>query len=268
MIRLPHVAVESSESREGVSPGMRLPHVASNSAKTRVKRASGDVPFASSAERIHEGKRLKIEEIITLINSQCFDFSTANTWLQGPLHSDVIHWSPPPENTVKFNFDARNSQAHQSAWLGVIIRNNEGKIMGACRRFSPRITLPFAAEAQAAVHAMVFVLDLGFKEVIIEGDSRSVVSRLSSTDPDFSEIGAFIWDARRRSEAFSTRAFRFTPRNSNRAAHQLAAGDGMGSNDSFWIEEAPSLRQITEQVDEDRRWIGPPRGDFLRFFEV
>ncbi|KAE8705489.1 hypothetical protein F3Y22_tig00110429pilonHSYRG01424 [Hibiscus syriacus] len=56
----------------------------------------------------------------------------------------------------------------------------------------------------------------------------SVVSRLSSTDPDFSEIGAFIWEARQRSKAFSTCAFRFTPRNSNRAAHLLAAGDGMG----------------------------------------
>ncbi|KAE8734893.1 hypothetical protein F3Y22_tig00000656pilonHSYRG00004 [Hibiscus syriacus] len=49
------MATESSESREGASPGMRLPHMTSNSAKTRVKRVPGDTPFASSVENQPDG---------------------------------------------------------------------------------------------------------------------------------------------------------------------------------------------------------------------
>ncbi|KAE8688851.1 putative trans-2-enoyl-CoA reductase [Hibiscus syriacus] len=50
------------------------------------------------------------------------------------------------------------------SWSGVDIRNTEGFIIGACRRKSRRISSSFQAEAMAAVHAVVFSLDLGLRD--------------------------------------------------------------------------------------------------------
>ncbi|XP_038997790.1 uncharacterized protein LOC120122757 [Hibiscus syriacus] len=163
-----------------------------------------------------------------------------------------VRWMAPPDSFVKVNFDARFLLAQKKSWTGVIIRDGLGHIMGAYRKETKRITSAFSVEAQAALHAIQFSLELGFGRVIIEGDSKSVINKLSSLE----EISAWIWEARRRAEGFHACSFRFTPRNGNHAAHLLAHDTGSGELDRYWIEEAPQAVEL--QAAEDRRFLDPP----------
>ncbi|KAE8696247.1 hypothetical protein F3Y22_tig00110676pilonHSYRG00285 [Hibiscus syriacus] len=92
--------------------------------------------------------------------------------------SSTVRWLPPPPDCVEVNFDARFNQREKIGWSGVFIRNNEGYELGACRRKMVRIPSPFAAEAQAAEHALELAKYLGFNHIILEGDSRTVMEKL------------------------------------------------------------------------------------------
>ncbi|KAE8674821.1 hypothetical protein F3Y22_tig00111715pilonHSYRG00122 [Hibiscus syriacus] len=89
---------------------------------------------------------------------------------------------------VKANFDASFSQENNYTWSGVIIRNAGGLILRACRRKIERITSAFVTEVVVTIHAIQLSLDLRIIHVVIEGDSRSVVRRSTSMNPDWSEI--------------------------------------------------------------------------------
>ncbi|XP_039017601.1 uncharacterized protein LOC120148593 isoform X2 [Hibiscus syriacus] len=115
-------------------------------------------------------------------------FIAANTNHRGTSVLAAVHWIPPISPGFKVNFDASYMQAQNQSWSGMMVRNSEGFIIGACRRRAMRITSIFLAEATAAVHAVEFALDLGLQDVSLEGDERSVVKKLASTEPDRSVI--------------------------------------------------------------------------------
>ncbi|XP_039041004.1 uncharacterized protein LOC120179489 [Hibiscus syriacus] len=103
--------------------------------------------------------------------------------------------------------------------------------MAACRRWVMRVTSVFQAEATAALHAVQLALGMGFQEVVVEGDSKSIIEKLSTPRRDCSEVGALVWDVQRRSERFRSCSFLFTPRDSNLAAHILAAEERFGTTE-------------------------------------
>ncbi|KAK5845462.1 hypothetical protein PVK06_001649 [Gossypium arboreum] len=67
--------------------------------------------------------------------------------------------------------------------------------------------------------------DLGFKNVIIEGDSVTVVKKLQKTEErnDRSVIGGLINEIQGKIRNFRTLVFSHIPRGANEAAHAMAA---------------------------------------------
>ncbi|GMI98381.1 hypothetical protein like AT2G04420 [Hibiscus trionum] len=106
-----------------------------------------------------------------------------------------IRWSAPVDPFVKVNVDASFNNNTKSAYMGVVIRNIEGFILGACSTISYQIPSPFAAKARAIIQGLRLALDLGFIRIEVEGDSRSVITKLISESPDLYEIGALISEA-------------------------------------------------------------------------
>ncbi|XP_039001964.1 uncharacterized protein LOC120128345 [Hibiscus syriacus] len=139
--------------------------------------------------------------------------------------------------------------------LGVIIRDVDGLILGASRRKVERIASSFAAEAVAALHAVRLSLDLGFTQVIVEGDCRSVIQSLVSSMADWSEIGIWVHEGRKLAASLRVCQFQHVPRTGNKAAYLLASFNSTSTEDQFWVEEAP--HRVLVQVDEDRRLIDP-----------
>ena len=90
-----------------------------------------------------------------------------------------IPFSPPPRNGwYKVNADGAIFKDIGCCGVGIVIRNDEGLLMGA---MSKRVKLPLKAlesEALAVQEEIMLAWDLGLREIEIESDSHLVVSAL------------------------------------------------------------------------------------------
>ncbi|KAL4296726.1 hypothetical protein GQ457_12G018660 [Hibiscus cannabinus] len=91
---------------------------------------------------------------------------------------------------------------------------------------------------------------------MVEGDNKSIVSKLNSTDQDISGIGSIIRSVKMLATNFVSCQFLFTGRSGNKPAHALASEGLRQFGDRFWIEDAPAL--ILALAAQDRRFLDPP----------
>jgi ribonuclease HI len=83
-------------------------------------------------------------------------------------------WKPPQLGRYKVNYDGAMFEESSEAGIGVIIRNDKGEVMAS---MCHRIHYPHSIEAMEAYAARItaqLAIDLGFKEVDIEGDSITI----------------------------------------------------------------------------------------------
>ncbi|KAG6721291.1 hypothetical protein I3842_03G106200 [Carya illinoinensis] len=99
----------------------------------------------------------------------------------------------------------------------VIIRDHQGFVVGTLRAPRPLNGGAYEAEACGLFVAVTFCRELGLSQVILEGDSRQVVTQLLGQEVDGSMGG---WEA-------------------NSAAHVLAKSAVLLSEDLYNIEECP-----------------------------
>ncbi|MBA0815941.1 hypothetical protein Gohar_000657, partial [Gossypium harknessii] len=119
-------------------------------------------------------------------------------------------------------FDAAfDPQNHRSA-SGLIVKNEEGRIIEAKSILHDNVASPFAAEAHAGFQATRLGIQLGYHIIDIIGDSRTVIKKCQSGSRDRSEIGAIISDIQSLKEFFQKVRFYFIPRSENMEAHRLA----------------------------------------------
>lgn len=74
------------------------------------------------------------------------------------------------EGQIKANFDAAYSQQNSIAIAGVILGNHEGFVMGACSYPLGKTGDPTTAEAKAYLQAIIFEEEMGFRDLVVEGD--------------------------------------------------------------------------------------------------
>lgn len=114
---------------------------------------------------------------------------------------------PSPVGILKVNFDAGFRVNRRTATAGVVIRDENGGILGSTCTLSYHTLSVFAAETKAVIHGLRFAKDLGFLSIVLEGDSRTVINKLNSHEQDFSDISALIWSAKELSKEFHTCIF-------------------------------------------------------------
>ncbi|KAL4278891.1 hypothetical protein GQ457_03G012800 [Hibiscus cannabinus] len=142
--------------------------------------------------------------------------NSINSNLQHQHGRSTELWSPPPISMVKTNVDASFSVSENKSWSGIVIRDYEGYILGAAYRINLQVSTPFEAEAIAVIQGLEFSKDLGFHDVVLEGDSKSIISKLNSHSEDFSMIRPFIHDAKVLGKSFRSYQFVFIGRTGNR----------------------------------------------------
>ncbi|KAK5803426.1 hypothetical protein PVK06_031071 [Gossypium arboreum] len=101
-------------------------------------------------------------------------------------------WVAPPPLIRDCNVAKGFGGSEKLVSTGVIlIRDNEGRNLGACCHTNKYIPNAFVAEALAGVQALQFAANLGFTYVILEGDARSVLSRLAVGGDDRSDVRSY-----------------------------------------------------------------------------
>lgn len=97
------------------------------------------------------------------------------------VNSDVAsNWTPPPppHERYKINVDGVVFASQKEAGLVVLVRDAEGRVVGACRK---KIMAPLGAleiEAKAFEFGLHFAMDLLIQDFILEGDSLVLVNAL------------------------------------------------------------------------------------------
>lgn len=91
---------------------------------------------------------------------------------------------------------SRFKAASKTLCTGVLARDSNGLVMGACVHINNCVPIASAAEALACVRALQFARDMGFQRVLLKGDSKTVIEKLMHEDVDRSCVNANITDAK------------------------------------------------------------------------
>lgn len=119
--------------------------------------------------------------------------------------------------------------------VGVVIRDDLGRVVAAQSKVIPLITDPTSAEAVAAWHAVLLGREVGGVRLLLEGDSAEVVSALNGEDPCHRMYGQLIEDIKSYFAHFSSVKVRHVQREANKAAHILAKCAISQLLDKVWV---------------------------------
>ncbi|XP_062152012.1 uncharacterized protein LOC133860414 [Alnus glutinosa] len=95
-------------------------------------------------------------------------------------------WKPPPPGVIKINFDAAMNKQAGFLGIGIVARDCMGNLLGAKRLTVRLATNSHIAEFMAASHAVIFTREVGFFDVIFEGDAMKVIKEVKSSPPYYS----------------------------------------------------------------------------------
>ncbi|MBA0607369.1 hypothetical protein Godav_019684, partial [Gossypium davidsonii] len=102
--------------------------------------------------------------------------------------------------------------------------------------------------------AITFGHVLGFRSIVVEGDSLTVTKKLHNVNPDKSVLGSIIQDIKRKVKGFDYITFAYVGRLANNATHTLARCEFWPSKPRFWIEEAPTEVELVANQD-GQKWV-------------
>jgi len=144
---------------------------------------------------------------------------------------------------MKCNWDAAINSKKRGMGVGVVIRDDRGRVVAAKASFVSGIVNPIVAESMGAWQAVVMCCDLRFPLIVLEGDSLIVVSALNKEEPYWSSFGHIIEDIRAKLQNIPSVRVQHVSRDANKVAHVLAKAAVSQMLDNSWIEECPSYIQ-------------------------
>lgn len=99
---------------------------------------------------------------------------------------------------------------------------------------------PATGEALAALHAAELCRDLGFFEVMLEGDSLSVVKAIGETKQNWLRYGHIVEDVKIVLRSLRQWKIGHVKLEANEDTHGLAKKASRTVTDNIWIEEIPA----------------------------
>ncbi|XP_075633396.1 uncharacterized protein LOC142605854 [Castanea sativa] len=122
----------------------------------------------------------------------------------------------------KANFDGAIFEDLRAAGIGVALRNEHGEVVAALAEQIPIPHSVFTLETLAARHAILFVRELGFRNVVFEGDSKSSIQAISNRLLLHSSCGHIIHDILLFASSLQSFSFSHVCRRGNALADALA----------------------------------------------
>ena len=135
------------------------------------------------------------------------------------------------------NFDRAIFKNIDAASLGIVIRYSNGEVMGAMSQHVPLPQTVMEVEALACRCAVSFAIELGLRELVIEGDSALVIQAIKDGQPCQSFYGHIVDDSLHLSAQLQSFNFYHVKRNCNRVADALAKKSWVGLDFQVWVED-------------------------------
>ena len=125
--------------------------------------------------------------------------------------------------------------------FGTVIRNERGETMAVVSTRGPLVQNNKEAKALACSKVVEVAMDLGFRDVTLEGDNISVMSSISSEGINRARLGFVYDDIRCMGRGFKTFHVDHVRRTANTVAHSLAKYAGLIEGEMVWLEEDPDV---------------------------
>ena len=93
---------------------------------------------------------------------------------------------------MNINFDDAVFNESKKSGIGVVIQDNNEVVLASCLEKIHQAHKLEEIEALAALKAVSFALELGFRSVILEGDSLGLIQILKSEECSLSPMGLLI----------------------------------------------------------------------------
>ncbi|XP_075665214.1 uncharacterized protein LOC142634848 [Castanea sativa] len=161
----------------------------------------------------------------------------------------VSRWRNPQVGLVKINFDGAVFNDSNQSGIGVVIRDNNGAVLASCSKKIHQAYKPDEVETLAALKAVSFALELGFRIAILEGDALGLINALKSVVCSLSPTGLLIEDVKRVANSYVRLLYSHVKRNDNRVSHSLAKNALRIPDFQIWMEDVPSHIVSILQMD-------------------
>lgn len=84
---------------------------------------------------------------------------------------EEVFWKPPKDDIIKINFDASFNQHTGNSVSGILGQNKEDLVIAACTFPWENISDPITAEERACLQSVTMVEEMGFQDIVVEGDA-------------------------------------------------------------------------------------------------
>ena len=108
------------------------------------------------------------------------------------------------------------------AGVGILIRDAEGRLIGACSKKIEALLGVIEAEAKATELGLQFARDMSIQDFTLESDSLTLINALRDLSPPPSSVVTLVYSLVAASHSFRCVDFYHVGRNGNRPAHLLA----------------------------------------------
>ncbi|KAG8486532.1 hypothetical protein CXB51_020001 [Gossypium anomalum] len=155
---------------------------------------------------VHEGVKLSLQELLGFIQGYGCDLSLHQETFRPSTRSTIKEvWRPPDSGVCKLNFDAT-----------------------------------FQHDLQLAVQQLLpEIRKRGYRRLIVEGDSLTVIKSVYKKEKDKSVIRPIIHHISLLNENFDSVTYTFVPRLANRMAHTLAMEGRRRQVFGVWTDDVP-----------------------------
>ena len=127
-----------------------------------------------------------------------------------------------PTNIFKINVDGVVFMDKKVVGVGVIIRDDKGRIEAAMSKKIPILLGVVEAEAMANETGLIFVKDIGIHDFIVEGDSLIIHHAMCESSNPPSSVAVVVQGMQEMCKEFCGVMFSHVRRKGNRPAHLLA----------------------------------------------
>lgn len=148
-------------------------------------------------------------------------------------------WAPPRDGQFKINVDGAVFTKQKAGGVGVVIRENEGRLEAA---LSKKIPIPLGAvevEAKAFEVGLLFAKEVGVRDAILEGDSMIIYNALCNYSSAPSSIVSVVQGIDDISGDFWSVGYSQVRRQGNLPAHILVEYASSMTDYVAWIVEDP-----------------------------
>ncbi|MBA0839519.1 hypothetical protein Goarm_005232, partial [Gossypium armourianum] len=150
----------------------------------------------------HQGEKQNIVGLVTFIKAYYSDSTFTESVISTPMNQMNSIWTPPGINEVKCNFDATFNKCMFSSVFGIIFRDSEGHILATCAYPNSFMADATTVQAKACLQAVMVAEELGFRRLVVEGDSLIVIKKIRSSENDRSSISMIIKEIKKGAQGY------------------------------------------------------------------